>query len=114
MKKYCLTLDLKDDEKLIAAYDEWHTKVWPEVLKSITDSGIQNMEIFRFSSRLFMVMETTEDFSFEKKDQQDKDNQKVQEWETLMWDFQQPLQGSKPGEKWMLMGKIFDLNSAIG
>ncbi|MCB0656589.1 MAG: L-rhamnose mutarotase, partial [Saprospiraceae bacterium] len=42
----------------------------------------------------------------------DAGNEKVQEWEELMWKFQKPLPGAKPGEKWMRMDKIFDLNKS--
>ncbi len=107
MKKYCLALDLKDDPALIREYEEWHQKVYPEVLKSIHDSGIQMMEIYRTGNRLFMIMETTDDFSFEKKAAADASNQQVQQWELLMWKFQQPLPHAREGEKWILMDKIF-------
>src|SRR6476620_11611833 len=110
MKKFCLALDLKDDAQLIKEYEAYHKAVWPEILKSITDSGITNMEIYRTGNRLFMIMETTDDFSFEAKSKADAANEKVQEWEQLMWKYQQALPTSKPGEKWMLMEKIFSLN----
>jgi L-rhamnose mutarotase len=111
MKKYCLALDLVDDPKLIAQYEEWHRKenAWPAVTKSITDSGINNMEIYRTGNRLFMIMETTDEFSFEQKAAMDKGNAKVQEWEELMWKFQQSLPWAKDGEKWIVMDKIFQL-----
>jgi len=110
MKRYCLTLDLKDDPQRIAEYEKYHKEVWPEIKKSISDSGITNMEIYRFDNRLFMIMETDDSFSFERKSAMDASNAKVQEWETLMWKFQQPLKNAKPGEKWVLMDQIFDLS----
>ena len=73
------------------------------------DGGIIGMEIYRFETRLFMIMETGEDFSFEKKAAADAANPVVQQWETLMWNYQQPLKNSIKGEKWMLMSKIFEL-----
>jgi L-rhamnose mutarotase len=109
MKRYCLTLDLKDDAKLIAEYEEYHRNVWPEIKDSITGAGITNMEIYRFDNHLFMIMETDESFNFERKVAMDAANPKVQEWETLMWKFQQPVKNAKPGEKWVLMDKIFEL-----
>lgn len=109
MKKYALALDLKDDENLIRQYEEYHQQVWPEILESITASGIQNMEIYRTGNRLFMTMEVTDDFSFEAKAAEDEANPKVQEWEKLMWDYRQALPNAKPGEKWILMDKIFSL-----
>lgn len=109
MKRYCLALDLKDDPQLITEYEAYHREVWPEIKKSILDSGITNMEIYRFGTRLFMIMETDDAFSFDRKSAMDSSNPKVQEWEQLMWKFQQPLPGSKPGEKWVVMEKIFEL-----
>jgi L-rhamnose mutarotase len=109
MKKFCLALDLIDEPELIAEYEKYHQKVWPEIKQSILDSGITNMEIYRVQNRLFMIVEADEDFSFEAKNEADKNNLKVQEWEELMWKFQQQLPNSKPGEKWQLMDKIFSL-----
>jgi len=54
-------------------------------------------------------MEVGEKFSFEAKGEADRLNPKVQEWEKLMWKFQRPLPEAKPGEKWLLMEKIFKL-----
>lgn len=110
MKRYCLALDLKDDADLIAEYEAYHRDIWPEIKKSILDSGITNMEIYRVGNRLFMIMETDDSFSFDRKAAMDESNSKVDEWETLMWKFQQPLPGSKPGEKWRLMERIFELS----
>ena len=109
MKRYCLTLNLKNDPELIAEYEKWHQNVWPEVLNSITSSGIEQMEIYRFADRLFMIMDVSPSFSFEQKVSADTGNPKVQEWETLMWKYQEQLPHSKPGEKWMLMDRIFKL-----
>jgi len=109
MPKYCLTLDLKDDPALIAEYERYHEAIWPEIRASIVDSGITGMEIYRFDTRLFMIMEADESFSFERKGEMDATNAKVQEWETLMWNYQQPVKGAMKGEKWVLMKKIFSL-----
>ena len=109
MDRYCLTLDLKDDPTLIVEYEAWHQKVWPEIINSIRSSGIENMQIYRFANRLFMIMEVNKKFSFEKKRTADAGNAKVQEWEELMWNYQQAIPGVKAGEKWVLMNKIFEL-----
>lgn len=111
MKKYCLAVDLIDNPELIAEYDNWHKKenAWPSITKSIIDSGIYNMEIYRTGNRLFMVMETDDHFSFEHKAAMDIANPNVKKWEELMWKFQQPLPWAQKGEKWILMDKIFQL-----
>jgi L-rhamnose mutarotase len=86
-----LTLDLKDDPKLIAEYRRYHPKIWPEITRSIKNSGIEAMEIYLFGARMFMIMEVNEHFSFEANGRADQSNPKVQEWENLMWRFQLSL-----------------------
>ena len=108
-RRYCLTLDLKDDPGLIAKYKRYHEQVWPEILKSIRDSGIEDMEIYLLGTRMLMIMEVNEKFSFEAKAKADRENPKIQEWEELMWKFQKSLPQAQPGEKWLLMERIFKL-----
>ena len=108
-RRYCLTLDLKDDPELILEYKRYHEKIWPEITTSIHESGIIDMEIYLLGARLCMLIEVNESFSFESKANSDRANPKVQEWEQLMWKFQQELPNAKPGEKWMLMERIFKL-----
>ena len=107
--RYCLALDLHPDPALIAEYENWHREVWPEIKASILDSGITQMEIYRLENRLFMIMETNTDFGFEKKAAADATNPTVEKWERLMWKYQLAIPGGKPGEKWRLMNKIFEL-----
>ena len=111
MNRYCLALDLIDDPSLIAEYEHWHKAEngWPEIKKSILDAGITQMEIYRTGNRLFMIMDTDENFSFERKAAMDTANPKVQEWEQLMWKFQSSIRWAMAGEKWVMMNKIFNL-----
>ena len=109
MHRYCLALDLKDDPVLIAEYERHHRAVWPEIRKSIRAAGILEMEIYRTGNRLFMIMEVTEEFSFKAKAAADAADPRVQEWEALMWRFQQALPWAEPGEKWVVMERLFKL-----
>ena len=110
LKKYCLALDLKDEKEKIDAYLKYHKSVWVEINKSLKDSGIISAEIFHTGNRLFMILEVDNSFSFERKEKLDSENLKVQEWETIMWEFQQALPKTPKGSKWILMNKIYDLN----
>jgi L-rhamnose mutarotase len=108
IRRYCLTLDLKNDPQLIEEYEVYHKSVKPEILQSFTDAGIISMELYRWENRLFMIIEADSSFSFEKKAELDANNPKVQEWEKLMSTYQQNLPGSKENVKWQLMKKIFE------
>lgn len=110
-RRYCLTLDLKNDPALIAEYKKHHDNIWPEVVASIKQAGIVDLEIYLLGTRMCMIMEVNDKFSFEAKNKIDSENPKVREWEALMWKFQQSLPQAKPGEKWLFMERIFKLAS---
>lgn len=109
MQRYCLALDLRPDPVLIAEYIRLHQEVWPEIRKSIRDAGVLDMQIYRMGSRLFMIMETADDFTMERKVAMDAANPKVIEWETLMGSYQQVDDAGDPTQRWQLMDKIFQL-----
>jgi L-rhamnose mutarotase len=111
MKRYCLTLDLADDPDLIAEYKRQHENVWPEIIESIRGAGIEELELYLLGTRLCMILEANDRFSFDDKAEADRNDPKVQQWEQLMWKFQRALPQAKPGEKWLLMERIFKLGS---
>lgn len=109
-RRYCLTLDLKSDTELIAEYRRYHERIWPEITASLKSAGIEDAEVYLLGTRMFMILEVNDRFSFDAKAEADMNNPKVREWEELMWRFQQPLPQAKPGEKWLLMERIFKLD----
>lgn len=111
-RKLSFACDLKDNSALIKEYKNYHTQegIWPEITKSLMDAGIVDMQIYLTGNRLFMTMEVDEEFSLERKARMDTENQKVQDWEELMWKYQQAIPWAKPGEKWVRMEEIFSLN----
>lgn len=109
LKRYALTLDLKDDASLIAEYKKHHERIWPEIEAGIRQVGILSMEIYLLGNRMFMLMETPADFDFDRQMSLLGTLPRQQEWEELMWKYQQPLPQAAPGEKWLLMEKVFHL-----
>jgi len=108
-RRYCLTLDLKDDPIMIAEYKRHHEHVPLEITQTFKSAGVEALEMYLLGTRMFMIMDVNDSFSFEAKAEADRLNPKVQIWEKLMWTFQQPLPQVKPGEKWLLMERIFKL-----
>lgn len=108
-------LDLRDDPELIAEYERWHRpgNIWPEVVESIRNAGIRNLEIFRAGNRLVMVLDVPDDFSPAARAAADAANPRVQAWESLMGKFQQSLPFARPGEKWVPMPRIFSLKDPV-
>ena len=111
MPRHCLTLDLKDDEHAISEYKRYHVKIWPEVKQSLIDAGVQDMEIYLLGTRLFMIMDVREGFSFREKAKMDEANSTVQKWERLMETFQAELPPEKKDQKWRWapMDRVFSL-----
>ncbi|WP_258103600.1 L-rhamnose mutarotase [Marinoscillum sp. MHG1-6] len=112
-ERICMGLDLRDDPKLIEEYKNYHApgNTWPEIIKSIYNAGVLDMEIYLLGNRLFMIMEVDADFSLEKKAAMDEVNPKVQEWEALM---QAKFQQALPWEakiRWMSAELIFKLEA---
>ena len=109
MKRFCYTLDLKDDSKLKQEYIKHHINVWPEIINSLKESGIIKAEIYNIGDRLFLLIDTNDEFTEEKKRKLDLKNSIVQKWEALMSNYQKKIEFSKSENKWVRMNKIFEL-----
>ena len=64
-KRFCQTLELKNDPELIKKYVEAHDREhhWSEIREGIRSVGIEEMEIYILGNRLFMIVETPDDFN---------------------------------------------------
>ncbi|MBP3259866.1 MAG: L-rhamnose mutarotase [Prevotella sp.] len=111
VKRYCQTLDLKDDAALIARYREAHDRMhfWPEIKAGIKEVGIQEMEIYIVGNRLFMIVETDVDFDWDTAMARLATLPRQEEWESYVALFQQCKEGATSDEKWQLMERMFYL-----
>lgn len=110
-KRFCQTLDLKDDPDLIADYCRLHEQghVWQEILEGIRSVGILEMEIYLLGTRLFMIVETPTDFDWQAAMARLATLPRQAEWESLTARFQQASADAASAEKWQLMQRIFHL-----
>lgn len=110
-KRYCQTLDLKDDPELIAAYKQLHSQehIWKETLAAIKEVGILEMEIYLCGNHLFMIIETPADFDWDSSMKKMATLPKQTEWEALTARYQQTNPHAASAEKWKLMERIFHL-----
>ncbi|MBQ7946802.1 MAG: L-rhamnose mutarotase [Bacteroidaceae bacterium] len=111
VKRYCQTLDLKDNPELIAEYRRRHSEgeAWQEIIDGIREVGILEMEIYLLDNRLFMIVEAPLDFDWDAAMARLATLPRQQEWEDYMSGFQQAALGSSSNEKWRLMERIFHL-----
>jgi L-rhamnose mutarotase len=109
--RYALALDLVDDPAQIAEYEKAHEAIWPEVRDHLRSQGVENMEIYRLGTRLFMLMEVNPDvYSAETMAAASNCNPAILQWEALMGTYQCPTPWARTGEKWTPMQRIFDLS----
>ncbi|MDL2213587.1 L-rhamnose mutarotase [Bacteroides sp. OttesenSCG-928-J23] len=111
VKRYCQTLDLKDDPQLIARYKDCHSPqgIWPEIPEGIRQAGILEMEIYLLDTRLFMIVETPLDFDWDTAFAHLATLPRQEEWEAFTALFQQTAAGASSSQKWQLMERIFHL-----
>ena len=108
MRQFAQALDLVDDPARIDEYLRRHRAVWPEVTEGLRAIGIRGMRIWRGGARLFMVIETDDDFDPAR--YQDYAAQpRTREWDEWMRSFQRPIPSAKPGEWWSQLEEVFDL-----
>lgn len=110
MRRYCQTLTLRNDPQLIAAYVKEHQNVWPEIKAGIREVGILDMQIYLYENRLFMIVDTVDDFDWEHDNARLARLPRQAEWEAYMARFQQADPSAASNEKWIRMEQIFSLN----
>jgi len=109
-RRFCFALDLVNDAALIQEYCRMHEpgSVWPVVIEHIRAQGVEAMEIWQRSDRLFMIVEAAEDYprvNPSRTAQQQSDN-----WEAYMATFQRALPDAAPREKWAPLRCVFQLS----
>ena len=111
MRRYVLTVDLRDDPAAIAAYREHHRRVWPEVVESLRRAGVRRMDIHMLGRRLVMILELNDGLDIHRVfATHAASNPRVQEWERLMRSLQEPSSHAPPGGSWALMDPVFQLS----
>jgi L-rhamnose mutarotase len=111
LKRYCLTLDLKDDPELIRQYKYWHEdkNIWPEIPRGIREVGFNEMDIYLRGTRMFMIVEADESVDFKVAMAKMATLPRQKEWAAFVAKFQQQLPDAKGDEKWMMMERVFKL-----
>lgn len=110
MKVWARTLCLQDDPQKIADYQSYHAAVWPEVLEGLRSVGISEMRIFLRGRRMFMYVETSDDFDPNRDFDRAAAGPRAREWNEFMATLQERAPEADPSEWWASMDLVFDLN----
>ena len=110
-KRFCQTLDLRDDPELIATYKYLHSEkgIWQETLGAIHAVGILEMDIYILGTRLFMIVELPANLNWDEVMKKMGAEPKQKEWEALTAIYQKVNPTAGSAEKWQLMERIFHL-----
>lgn len=111
VRRYCRTLDLKDDPALISEYRRRHARgnIWPEVIAGIKEVGILEMDIYLLGTRLMMIIEAPVDLDLDAAMARLATLPRQQEWEDYMSVFQLTREGATSAEKWQPMERVFHI-----
>jgi len=111
-KRYCKSLELKDDPELIAEYKKYHAMgaAWPEITEGMKQVGIIDMEIYISGNILFMIMDTVPDFDHDEAMKKLSTLPRQAEWEALMSKFQKTSSDTSAGDKWKLLERIYKMD----
>lgn len=108
MKRYCQTLTIPDDPETVRKYVEAHSAVWPEIIEGQHEVGILSMQIFARDNVLFMIVDTIDDFDWERDMERLSRLPRQAEWEAYVSAFQGCDPDATSAQKWQMMTKIFD------
>ena len=110
-RRYCKALTLTDDSQLIADYERAHhpDHFWPEITQGMKDVGILNMEIYRYGTVLFMIMDTVPNFDHDRTMQELATKPRQSEWEAYVAQFQQTDANASAKDKWQLLNRIYKM-----
>lgn len=107
MKRYGQVIGVKPES--LAEYKRYHAKVWPEILRKITECNIRNYSIYHKDGLLFACFEYVGD-DFKADMERMAADRKTQEWWDIMKPMQDPLNSRAPGEWWADMEEVFHLD----
>lgn len=111
VKRYCQTMDLKDDPELIRQYKEAHDELHarPEILAGMREVGILEMELYLLGSRVFMIVDAPLDFNWDEAMSRLATLPGQADWEAYVSQFQMCRPDQTSDEKWQMMERIFKI-----
>ncbi|MBP3963843.1 L-rhamnose mutarotase [Paenibacillus lignilyticus] len=107
MQRYGSVIHVKPE--MLEEYKRLHAAVWPDVLKRMKESHIQNYSIYYKDGWLFSYFEYNGD-DYEKDMALIASDETTQRWWDVCKPCQQPLATRREGEWWADMEEVFHLD----
>ena len=98
---------MPENKELIEQYCEIHKNVWPEIIEGQRAVGILDMQIYRDGRKLFMIVDTVDEFDWSRDMERLSMMPRQSEWEAYVAKFQGCSVDARSDEKWHLIERIF-------
>jgi len=102
-----LTANLVAEKKLQQEYLDYHAtqfEKWPEIAKGFCNADFQQLLLFRNGRQLVLVISIPKGESLDKLNPKTiENNPKMVEWNKIMSKYQTGIEGTKPGESWVML-----------
>lgn len=106
---YLLTANLVKDTVLQHEYMAFHKTQfsdWPEVAQGFCNAGFQQLLVFRNDRQLLLVISVPSDKTLDELDPKTvEDNPRMVEWNNLMAQYQEGIEGASENETWVFLEK---------
>ncbi len=106
MERVCFLLRVKKDR--LEEYKQRHTKVWPEMLKALHDTGWRNYSLFLRPDGLLVGYLETLDFAAALKGMSEQEVNG--RWQREMAPFFDALDGRRPDEGMLRLEEVFHID----
>ena len=105
-----LTANLVADTAKQRQYLQYHAtqfEQWPELSKGFCNASFQQLLLYRNGRQLMLIISIPKGESLDKLNPKTTENNpRVNEWNKLMQQYQEGIEGTKPGEVWVFLGKV--------
>ena len=105
-----LTANLVADTKKQKEYLNYHAtqfEQWPEIAKGFCNADFQRLVMFRNGRQLMLVISIPKGKTLDELNPKTTENNpRVDEWNKLMAQYQEGIEGTKKGEVWVFLKKV--------
>lgn len=109
-KHYILTANLTKDKALQQEYMEYHRtqfEEWPEVAQGFCNADFQQLLLYRNGRQLMLVISIPANKTLDQLNSKTTENNpRMDEWNAIMGKYQEGIEGTFPGEKWVFLNNI--------
>jgi hypothetical protein len=109
-KHILLTANLVEDEKMQNEYLAYHKtqfEEWPEISQGFCNADFQQLLLYKNGRQLMLVISIPADKTLDELNPKTvENNPRMDEWNQIMGKYQEGINGTEPGEKWVFLSEV--------